>query len=82
MVQIAAEGLPWQQNGILAGGFNRRRFWQKVKGEGKRACKTSGSIEVKAGELLTGKEEEQRRWRGHSSELLLNEGLCKSDAGG
>ena len=53
-----------------------------MKGEGKRACKTSGSIEAKAGELLTGKEEEQRRWRGHSSELLLNEGLCKSDTGG
>ena len=53
-----------------------------MKGEGKRACKTSGSIEVKAGELLTGKEEEQRRWRGHFSELLQNEGLCKSDAGG
>ena len=31
---------------------NRRRFWQKVKGE-ERSSKTSDSIEAKDGELLT-----------------------------
>ena len=31
---------------------NRRRFWQKVKGE-ERPSKTSDSIEAKDGELLT-----------------------------
>ena len=34
---------------------NRRRFWQKVKGEEKWACQISDSIETKDGELLTGK---------------------------
>ena len=52
---------------------NRRRFWQKVKGE-ERSSKTSDSIEAKDGELLTGKEEVQRRWREHFSELFQNEG--------
>ena len=48
---------------------NRRRFWQKVKGEEKRACQISDSIETKDGELLTGKKEVQRRWREHFTEL-------------
>ena len=52
---------------------NRRRFWQKVKGE-ERSSKTSDSIEAKDEELLTGKEEVQRRWREHFSELFQNEG--------
>ena len=52
---------------------NRRRFWQKVKGK-ERSSKTSDSIESKDGELLTGKEEVQRRWREHFSELFQNEG--------
>ena len=38
------------------------------------ACKTSVSIEAKDGELLTGKEEVQRRWREHFSELFQNDG--------
>ena len=57
---------------------NRRRFWRKVKGE-ERAIKASGSIEAKDGEVLTGKEEVQRRWREHFSELFQNEGR---DCGG
>ena len=52
---------------------SRKRFWQKVKGE-ERSSKTSDSIEAKDGELLTGKEEVQRRWREHFSELFQNEG--------
>ena len=52
---------------------NRRRFWQKVKGV-ERSSKTTDSIEAKDGELLTGKEEVQRRWREHFSELFQNEG--------
>ena len=34
---------------------NRKRFWQKVKGEG-RAPKMNASIEAKDGKVLTGKE--------------------------
>ena len=52
---------------------NRRRFWQKVKGE-ERALKTNASIETKYGKVLTGKKEVQKRWREHFSELLQNEG--------
>ena len=52
---------------------SRRRFWQKVKGE-ERAPKTNASIEAKDGKVLTGKEEAQRRWREHFSELFQNEG--------
>ena len=43
-----------------------------MKGE-ERPSKTSDSIEAKDGELLTGKEEVQRRWREHFSELFQNE---------
>ena len=35
--------------------LGNRRFWQKEKGEEKRACQISDSIETKDGELLTGK---------------------------
>ena len=52
---------------------NRRRFWQKVNGE-ERSSKKRDSVEAKDGELLTGKEEVQRRWREHFSELFQNEG--------
>ena len=56
---------------------NRRRFWQKVKGEEKQACQISDSIETKDGELLTGKKEVQRRWREHFTELFQNDGeIC------
>ena len=72
-----------------ARGFNKRRFWQnevltESERRGKRTCKTSGSIEAKDCEVLTGKEEVQRRWREHFCELLQseNEGPCKSEAGG
>ena len=41
---------------------------------GKRVCQTSDSIEMKDGELLTGKEEAQRRWREHFIKLFQNEG--------
>ena len=53
---------------------NRRRFWQKVKGEEKRACQISDSIETKDGELLTGKKEVQRRWREHFIKLFQMKG--------
>ena len=52
---------------------NRMRFWQKVKGE-ERAPKTNASIETKDGKVLTRKEEVQRRWREHFSELFKNGG--------
>ena len=51
---------------------NRRRFWQKVKGE-ERAPKTNASIETKDGKVLTGKKEVHRRWREHFSELFQND---------
>ena len=51
---------------------NRRRFWQKEKGE-ERAPRTNASIETKDGKVLTGKKEVQRRWREHFSELFQNE---------
>ena len=41
---------------------------------GGRSSKTNGSIEAKDGELLTGKEEVQSKWREHFSELFQNEG--------
>ncbi len=44
-----------------------------MKGE-ERSSKTSDSIEAKYGELPTGKEEVQRRWREPFSELFQNEG--------
>ena len=56
---------------------NKKRFWQKVKEE-ERAPKTNASIEMIKGKLLTVKEEVQRRWREHFSELFQNEG---SDCG-
>ena len=52
---------------------NRKRFWQKVKGE-ERAPKTNASIETKDGKVLTGREDVQRRWREHFSVLFQNEG--------
>ena len=52
---------------------NRRRFWQRMKGE-ERATKMSASIEARDGEVLIGKEEVQRRWREHFGELFQNEG--------
>ena len=45
-----------------------------MKGEEKRACQISDSIETKDGELLTGKKEVQRRWREHFIELFQMKG--------
>ena len=44
-----------------------------MKGE-VRATKMSASIEAREGEVLTGKEEVQRKWREHFRELFQNEG--------
>ena len=71
---LVREGKMLQRDYLI----NKGRFWQKVKGE-ERAPKMSASIDVKDGEVLTGKKEVQRRWREHFSELFQNEGR---DCGG
>ena len=51
-----------------------------MKGE-ESATKMSASIEARDGEVLSGKEEVQRRWREHFKELLQNEGRdCEGEA--